>query len=315
MIYKIVFIALVVIIAILIIRFILKNYNFKYDNFTFFEGSLGSGKTTIITSESLKVWKKRKLYNMFVANRFVEILLSILIFFIPIFNIIWLIYCFRYIVKNKRIWYLKIDKRGVDVYSNYPLRFRLFFWNKWEYSIIIDRHLFDWLVKCNEDCIIALDELGYWFPPSTNEKGNAIMTDKQETFGLTWLRHAISPCVFSASQSIDEVNITFRRKIQHIYRLSNNKRVFLRLSKVNCLEIQRSEDCGSIITTFNDSEKTHIDNWHYYIYPIYNFQSRYGRFLYDLETNELRKVAYNYEELLKKYNLQVGNRWTDLYIR
>lgn len=315
MIYKIIFIALIVIVVILIVRFILNNYNFKYDNFTFFEGSLGAGKTTIITSETLKVWKKRKLFNIFVANRFIEILITILIFLIPIFNIIWLIYCIRYRIKNKKMWYFAIEKRGIDIYSNYPLRYRLFPWNKWEYSIIIDRHLFDWLVKCNEDCIISLDELGYWFPPTLNEKGNAKSTDKQEIFGLTWLRHAISPCVFSASQSIDEVNITFRRKIQHIYRLSSNKRVFLPLSKVNCLEIQRSEDSGSIITTFNDTEKTHIDNWHYYIYPRNNFKSRYARYLYDLGNEDLRKVAYNYEELLKKYNLKVGSRWTDLYIR
>lgn len=297
-----------ILISIGMIWILSNNYKFKYDNFTFFEGSLGSGKTTIITKESIKEYIKRKWFNLLIANKIVIWFIRIITLIIPILNIVIIIFW----IKDKKCP-IDIKKRGMDIYSTYPIKYRKWLWSKWQYSIVIDRRLFNWLIKCNEDCIIALDELGYIFPPNTNNNGAIKMTEKQDVFGLTWLRHAISPCVFCASQSIDEVNITFRRKIQHIYRLSNNKKVLGRISKVSALEIQRSEDSGSIITTFKDTSKDYLTNWHYYIYPKNNFQSRYGKLLYNLEENDLKKVSYDYNYLLDLIGVKVGERWKSLY--
>lgn len=271
------------------------------DNFTFFEGSLGSGKTTIITHLAVKEWKKRKIKNFIID--FFNIPLTIIIYFIPVLNIVWIINQ----VKLKKFNLFK--KRGVEVYSTYPLKFRLFFFNKYTYSKVIDNRLFNWLIKVNEDCIIVLDELGYFYPPSENEKGTIKRTPENEIFGLTWLRHAVSPFVLSASQDIGEVNIAYRRKINHIYRLSSNKRVFLFLSKVSVIEIQRSEDSGSIITTFRDTSSEHLNNWYFYIYPKNNFASRYGKNLYTIDELELKKVSEDYDYLLKKMNLSPLDSW------
>ena len=304
------FLIFFIIFFIAFIYFMSHNYKIKYDNFTFFEGSLGSGKTTIITNKSLNELFKRKLYNLFVANKVNNFLLTIFLYICPIANIIALIIS----LKRKKLFRLNIKKRGTELYSDYPIKYKKhILWGKWIYSKVCDITLFNWLVKYDEDCICSLDELGYWFPPNTNTKGIPIMTDKLTIFGITWLRHAISPCVFCASQSIDEVNITFRRKIQHIYRLSNNTKVFGRLSKLNVREIQRSEDSGSIITTFNDSDKNHLENYHYYWYPKKNFASRYAKLLYKLDKVDTDAIANNYEALLSLLNLKPGDYWRGLY--
>lgn len=298
MIYVLIFL---IIFAIILFNFILKNYKFKMDNFTFFEGSLGSGKTTIMTHFAVKEWKKRKIKNFLIKVFYIPI--TIIIYLIPGLNIIWVLNQ----VKLKKFNLFKT--RGLEIYSTYPIRYRFTPFNKYSYSKVIDNRLFNWLIKVNEDCIIVLDELGYFYPPTENEKGTIKRTPDNEIFGLTWLRHAVSPYVLSASQDIGEVNISYRRKINHIYRLSNNTRVFLFLSKVSVIEIQRSEDSGSIITTFRDTSMEHINNWYFYVYPKNNFASRYGKNLYLLNDDELLKVSQDYDYLLKKMDLTPLDNW------
>jgi len=259
----------------------------RYDNFTFFEGSLGSGKTTIITRCAIKEYNKRKIENI------IRYPISLISFIIPIINI----YAIYKAVKDKE---LIMPKRGTEIYTTYPIWIN----KKVGFSKVLDRSLFNWLYKYYQDCIIITDEMGWFYPPNENEKGKAIMTDKTERFGITFLRHAINPVCFCSSQSIDEVNITFRRKISHIYRLMNCRKSLIPfVSKVDILEIQRSEDMGALTRVNEDEIKTQ-----YFIYPYGHFKSRYARRLYE---NDI--TAISYEELLKKLGLKAGDKWKEIY--
>lgn len=305
---------IIILIIIFILFAIIYNHNknkpkIVYDNFTFFEGALGSLKTTLLTFFSVAERTKRVIYNKLIANKIMSILLTILLYLMPLFNLIPIFIS----IFDKKLFVIKLNKRGVKIYSSFPIRYRKYIlFGKWQYSLVVDITLFTWLYKYDPDNIFALDELGYWFPPDTNLKGNAIMTDKVKVFGITWLRHAISPCCFCASQSIDEVNISFRRKIQHIYRLSNGKKIFWRISKVDFVEIQRSEDSGSIITTFNSNTMTYTCNRFVFWYPKNNFDSRYGRRFYDLKEQIRKEITYNYDNLLKYLGLKAGDSWEEL---
>ena len=86
-------ICLLAVVVFIYFRFFKGNYKFKFDAVSFFEGSLGSGKTTMLTYCAIRELKKRIRRNR---------IIKIINLFIPI--------------KSK-----KLKLHGTNLYSNYPI--------------------------------------------------------------------------------------------------------------------------------------------------------------------------------------------------
>lgn len=281
-------IILIIVLGIIIIRFGMTNYKLEYDSWTFFEGSLGSGKTTVLTRLAIKTRRNRIVYNFFVP------LLKIGLWLIPVYNLIRL--CQK---KENR---LQLKKRGTDIYSNYPIRI-----NRKEWSYAINKDVLNWIFRVNEDCIVVLDEVGYLFPNEMQK------TDPLYVFCMTWFRHGTNAQVFCASQSLSECNVAFRRKVNRVYHLSNIKHCVIPLfSKVQVRQAIISEDMSN---QYTDDLQSRESNWFRFKYPAFHFRSRYGKEYYKLDSESLVPISKYYQMTFDKLEMKNGQRWQDYYFR
>lgn len=291
-----------IIIGFIIFKIMKKNRSIKLNNWTLFEADLGGRKTTILTRKTLNLWRGRIIINY--LTPLLNVIINILLFIIPIEHIFYIIYC----IKNKEL--LKIRKRGEKVYSTYPIYldfpFNLFK-DKSTYTYAINADVLDWKYKIEEDSIVVLDEIGYIFPSETKK------TDPKITFCMTWFRHATNATVLCATQSMSEVNITFRRKCNKVFQLSNGQRCMFPFgvwfSKVQVREIIISEDVNNI---YQDNYETRNENWYTFKYPTNHFNSRYGKELYKLTQEEIAKISLKYQILFEKLGMRNGDKWKTL---
>lgn len=291
MIVKVVLIVLAVIGIFFLVKFLLTNYKFKFDNFTFFQGSLGSGKTSILTYFAVKLYKKRHRYNKFIYP-VVSILLWI---FVPTMLL-------------RLFGKLHYDKLSEEVYSNYPILLNK---RKKLYSRVVNTEVLTWIFKMNDSSILVLDEVGYLLPNVIN--GKAVLSDSELRLCLTYLRHATNCTCLMASQSLSEVNKTMRAKINHCYNLSGVKvRKFLKFlpSSVHVFETIVSED---VDTVYSDSTKDYRDNVFRFWFPYNRFASRYAKNMYYLERQDIQILSQKFDLLLKQMGLYSGDTWKSLY--
>lgn len=291
MIVAIILIVIAIVIAIKIYR---SNYKLRYDSITFFEGCLGSGKTTLITRLAINERRKRVILNHFVKP--LNIIMNIILFSVPVINLIYGFLC----LKNKKLLF-KMKKRGTQIYSNYPIWIN----KKQGFSIAVNKDLLNWLYRVNEDCIIVLDEVGYLFPNEMKK------TDPLYQFCLTWMRHGTNALMFCASQSLDECNIVFRRKVNRCYHLTNLSRSLIPFfSKVQITMAIVSEDINSVMT---DRIEDREENWYRFKYPKSHFASRYAKKYYNLKHSEIIPLSISYEKTFEKMNLKNGDKWKSFY--
>lgn len=255
---SVVLLIFLVIFIILIIRGIRSNYSFKFDTITHFQGALGSGKTTMLVYQAIKWKKKRHLINKLIK------------------------------IVNK-VLPKKIDLLNEEVYSNFPI----YFGAKLGWSKICDKGFWLWQYHVPEGSLIVYDELSNDFPNVID--GKAVLVNDLERFCLRWSRHAIDYTAFTACQSLSEVNKNIRQKVQHCYTLSNMNRKKLFRSSVNVIETYASED---IKTIYSDSDKNHEDNVFKFRLKDNSFESRYGKYLYDMDYSLLTYIASNTDKLL-----------------
>ena len=214
-----IFIIFIVIIFVVVkfIKFKKESVNIELDSVTFFEGSLGSGKTRLLTSTTIKEFKARvRKYKIFKIIEFLT------------FNL----------VKNKYVI--------PNVYSNYPI----YLGKKYGFSRVINTDVLNWEYKIEEDSIVVLDEVGYVFP-NQNTK-----TSEDFVFGITWLRHGTNATVLCASQSLSECNIAFRRKVNRCYHLHNCRKFFWFLSAVEVVPVIISEDIKNVYSSNTNDKMT-----------------------------------------------------------
>ena len=212
----IVLICLLVIVIFVYFRFFKGNYRFKFDAVTFFEGSLGSGKTTMLTYCAIRELKRRIRVNRF--RKFINL----------------------FILRKKK----KLKLFGTKLYSNYPIYIN----KRLGYSIVVNFQLLQWLYRVDEDCIICLDEVSYLFPKEMK------MTDKRTVLCLTWLRHATNCLLLCASQSLSECNVSFKRKVCKVFHLTDCKCGLFKLSHVFVREAIISEDMSNVYTDDPDKD-------------------------------------------------------------
>lgn len=298
-----IFLGIWILIGFLILRFLIKqNRKVQLNNWTLFEGDLGSFKTTACTRKTVNLWRGRIFGNW--LNPTLNIIIQILLFIIPITNFVYL----YLVIRDKKLY--KIKKRGEEVYSTFPIwlsfPFRLFK-DKWTYTKAINADVLDWKYKIEEDSIVVLDEVGYIFPSETKK------TDPKITFCMTWFRHATNATVICATQSMSEVNVTFRRKCNRVYQLSHGQRCIfpfgLFFCKVQVREIIISEDVNNI---YEDNPETRNENWWTFKHPTRHFNSRYGKKLYNLTQEEINKISLKYQLMFEKLKMQNGEKWTSL---
>lgn len=263
-------ILLIVILGIIIYNYF-KNYHFKLDGINFFQAQLGGGKSYTLTWCALRCQRRRIFTN-----------------------------------KLKTIWNKCTPKKinmtlfPIDIYSNYPI------WcgKKIGWSKAINKDIWWWKYKLPEHCIIVYDELANDLPNVRN--GKAVMSDDRLKFCLRWFRHGTNATIFACSQSLSEVDKTFRAKVQHVYNLNNFKR-HLFWNSLNVVESFISED---ITTVYSDSDKNHIENIWRSRLSRKSYYSRYGKNLYNLDDSQITYISHNADKIMKLCGLKNGSSWT-----
>lgn len=256
----------------LIIYNYFKNYHFKLDGINFFQAQLGGGKSYCLTWCALHCMKRRIFWN-----------------------------------KIKSIWNkctpqkINFKLKPIDVYSNYPI----WLGKKYGWSKAINKDIWWWKYKLPENCIIVYDELANDLPNVKN--GKAVISDDRLKFCLRWFRHGTNATIFACSQSLSEIDKTFRAKVQHVYNLSNFKR-HLFWNSINVIESFISED---ITTIYSDSDKSHIENIWRSRLSRKAYYSRYGKNLYNLDDKAITYMSQNADKIMKLCNLKNGDNWND----
>lgn len=205
------------------------------------------------------------------------------------------------------IFFWRKKKANTKIYSNYPI----FINKKVGYSLVITDEILTWERVVEEGSIIVLDEMGLFFPMETRK------TEQTKIFTLTYLRHILdkdnngnNARIFASSQSMDEVNKTFRRKCNKCYELNGLRKAFgINMAKVNILQVYLSE---SINTQYIDNDE--FSNQVYkFKYPKGHFSSTYAKDFKNIK--RLNYVAESYKNLLQYYDYNFGDMWRELDIK
>lgn len=257
----------------LFIKFKKSNYNITYNNITYFQGEVGSGKTTVLTHMGFKERNKRIRHNYF-------------------------FYILRKLFPKVKAF----RKYNVEIYSSYPIWVN----KKYGFSRVVDKSILSWDFRVPEDNpIIILDEMELIFP---NE---AKQTDPVFKLGTAYIRHALNASIFASSQSLSEVNIEFRRRVNAVYMLNNIRYGFLNLC--SCVDVRKGLCSEEFTNVYVDDPKT-VDIGHTYRFKLKDghFDSRYASNLYKLKQENIVKLSKNYDLLLKAQGLKCGDKWRSL---
>lgn len=279
-------------------RYSKTNYHFELNNITFFQGEIGSGKSAVITKQAIKTRWHRQNYNHIWRK-----ILLLLIWLIPIFNIV------RLIKKlTHKEYKVKLEPITEEIYSTFPICQKTIWDKEWYWSNVIDRKFFSWEYRIPVDKpIVVIDELEYLFPSETKK------TDPIWRFGTAWIRHGISPTIFSSSQNLDGVNVEFRRRINNVYNLNGCKRCIFPFGFIfSKVQVQRAIVSENFTNVVIDNVESREENWYRFKFPSKNYCSRYGKNMYQLSDEEVHKLAVNYEALLKMMGLKNGDKWRKL---
>lgn len=258
------------VILVIIVYNYFKNYHFKLDGINFFQAQLGGGKSYTLSWCGRHAQRRRIVRNWFV-----------------------------------NIWNKCTPKKinfkilPVEIYSNYPI------WcgKKLGWSKAINKDIWTWRYKLPDRPIIVYDELSNDLPNVKN--GKAVMSDDRLKFCLRWFRHGTGATIFACSQSLSEVDKTFRAKVQHVYNLSNFRK-HLFWNSINVVESFISED---ITTIYSDTDKDHIENIWRSRLPKNTYMSRYGKNLYDLSDEEISYLSSNADKIMKLCGISNGDSW------
>jgi len=249
----------------------LKNYHFKRDNINFLQAQLGGGKSYTLSwfarhEQKVRI-RKNRLYK--VINLFLP-----------------------------KKW--QIDYLPIDVFSNFPI----WLGKKYGWSRAINKDIWDWKYKLPVNSIIIYDELANDLP--NVKDGKAVISNDRLKFCLRWFRHGTNATIYACSQSLSEVDKTFRAKVQHCYNLSDFHKGFL-FNRINVVESFISED---ITTIYSDTDKSHIVNMWRSRLPKNTYESRYGKKLYDIDDDLISYVATHSNEIMGMCGIKNGDRWT-----
>jgi NACHT domain len=168
-----------------------------------------------------------------------------------------------------------------DIYSNYPIKI-----NKKEWSKPICRDHLLALKELSQRCIVVLDEASDMFP------NRAQKSDPAVTRCFRWFRHYTAGTLIMCDQSIGDIDIAVRRRINIVYNLSELTKPLFFFYRINVSRINYIED---VVTNVND---------------VNNFDQKYVFGLFGKKRYASRYMAKQYNPLKE----QSPPEWKDFFI-
>ncbi len=181
----------------------------------------------------------------------------------------------------------KIKKR--EVYSNYPIILEFKKKKKEQvYSKILTKNHILGIEKLPEKVIVVLDEASTLFP------NQARKSDVDLTTAIRWFRHWTNGTMILCDQSIGDIDITIRRRINVVYNLSSMRRYWFLKWWCYKIDVNRINYMEDVITNISDVDTFKVNN-------IFRW---FG------------KRRYESRYMMKTYNPLTENitSWDDLYI-
>ena len=256
-----IFIAIAVILAFILYK-IFKPYFLRYDTTLLITGGLGSGKSLTTIKTAIVLIRKQRFYKY---------------------------YCYNYFCVKRKNWWLKIFnffrskknkhriKKGKEekplfkyatkrvkpkLYSNIPIHFKthIFGRNREWAEILNERHLLC-LERQREYSVVVIDEL----PQFINQfNWNQDLVQKNVNEYITFFRHYVGGYFLTNAQSVDDVVVQIRRKLnQATWCFDFKKHLFGLFYTIRMCDIMLSDQVSTMSTTMID-ENTRL---HFGLFP------------------------------------------------
>ncbi len=245
-------------IGLLILWKILKPYTLKYDTTLALTGGLGSGKTLTAVKTAVILLRKQRFIKHDIYN----------LFWVKIPNFF---YKPIYIAKIKQN--LKLSQQGKPIksikplrkerplpqlYSNIPIHFKKHWWSsKREWNKQLEAPHLLCLKKLEEYSVVLIDEL----PQFINQfNWNEELIKKNVNEFITYFRHLYAGYLITTSQSIDDVVVQIRRKLNHATWCYDFKKWFFGLFyTMRMCDIVLSDQISTMSTTYlEENTKLHF---------------------------------------------------------
>lgn len=252
------------VILVFILYKVLKPYFIKHDTTLAITGGLGSGKTCTGVKTGVVLIRKQRFYKYYVYNLFN---VKIRNFFVILINK----KRNRYNIKEtrkaneqkrvahlKRIIPLKAKRKKPQLYTNFPVHYKKHIWsNKREWSKRLEAPHILCLKEMEEFSVVIIDEL----PQFINQfNWGEELVQKNVNEWITFFRHYVAGYLIITSQSIDDVVVQIRRKLNQCTWCFDFKKWFFGLFyTVRMCDIMLGDQVNTVSTTFiEDNTKLHF---------------------------------------------------------
>lgn len=289
-------IILLIILGIIVVALLfawIRPYTIKYDTTLAITGGLGSGKTLTATKIALNLWKRRHL-RWRIREWWVKLVNKIRIkangkresWNIQHPN-----------RKQKKIKDLLLRDEEPLLYSNIPLLIRKRYKGKKLYATKLTKEMLLLKERIHEGSITLIDEL-----PQLVNQFNWNIKEVQDNVNefITFYRHYIGSHFIVTAQSIDDIVVQIRRKLNSYYWLYDFHKIFFIFYKVRICNLMTSDLITNISTTFlEDNTK-----WKYGCLLPRRYQSRCYKHRYDkvVEGNKAK-----FKKLYTRKVIRFGN--------
>lgn len=291
---------------------ILKPYFIKYDTTLCFTGGLGSGKTLSSVKTAVILLRKQRFYKYYCYNFFIKPFN----FFRRIRNKLKARYNIRHMKdsKPKKVIKALLPKRvKPQLYCNIPIHYKKhIFSRKREWSKTLQAPHILCLKEMEEYSIILIDEL----PQFINQfNWNEELIQKNVNEWITFFRHYIGGYLIVNAQSIDDVVVQIRRKLnQAVWCFHFKKWLFGLFYTIRMCDIMLGDQITSTSSTYID-DNTRL---HFGLFPprkTYNtrcYSERYKNIFMKVQKEpRYKRLKINKVLRLQKYTSPLDDATTE----
>lgn len=258
---------IIIIIVIGFLVFVLWNVFFsvklRLQTVNFYSGGLGSGKTLKATDTAIKLRNKSKIahYLTFKKRPIREIYSNF-----PIL--------LKGKKKNLKRYYKDLEKGKEVEPKDYGLEFS---------KILTKEHILG-IERLPERVIVVLDEASSVFPNQMRK------SDENITYAFRWFRHFTDGTLILADQSIGDIDIAIRRRVNIVYNFSNFRKIPFLCYWIDVNKINYMEDVITNIHDVNNFQSSRIFGF----FGKRKFSSRYMKKFY----NPMKENIKNWNDLV-----------------
>lgn len=243
---------------------VLKPYFIKYDTTLCITGGLGSGKTLTAVKTSIVLIRRMRITKYYIYNAWWKMVN----YFRHKNNV-------RKKKHNEKVYEKYDDPKQIQkhlrklkkkhplrakpmLYSNLPIHFKThLFGRKKEWSIKLDAKQTTLLKNMREYSVVLIDEL----PQFVNQfNWNEELVQKNVNEWITYFRHYIGGYFITTAQSVDDVVVQIRRKLnQAVWCYDFKKWLFGLFYTIRMCDIMLSDQVGTMSTTMlEENTKLHF---------------------------------------------------------